>query len=195
MRLLILLVVSLLQVQSTPSPDVVIKFKNGSEVRARLVEVKPDTYTVDLQDGRRMSYPAADVDSMQRLEDGKPAAPPPAPESKPPAPAPVAEPCRIFVTEEQLPVAYYTTVKKVKWNRKYYGSSDPANEKLAIEAAKLGADAVMGVEVSHRPSGFAWSTPHVTGTAVKWTEQGRANFGTLKGECVTVPGTPVREVR
>jgi hypothetical protein len=195
MPFLVLIVALLLQAPSSqPAPDVLLKFRNGTEVRARLVEVKPETYTVDLQDGRRMSYQAADVESMQRLDEDRLAAP--ATQPKPAAAAvAVAEPCRVFVTDAQVPVGYYTTVKRVKWNKKYYGSSDAAYEKLAIEAAKLDADAVVQVEISHRPSGFAWSTPHVNGVAVKWTDLGRANFGTLKGECVTVPGTVVREAR
>jgi hypothetical protein len=189
-----MLVALLLQSQPTPVPDVLLRFKNGTEVRARLVEIKGDTYTVDLVDGRRMSYPASDVEAMQRLDDpaASPVPPSPAPAITPapelssrPDPA-IKEPCKVFVTEEKVPIGYFTAVKHVKWNKKYYGSSDGAYEKLAIEAVKLGADAVVQVEISHRPSGFAWSTPHVDGLAVKWTDEGRANFGTLKGECVTV---------
>ncbi len=132
MRLAImLLLVGLLQ---GSTPDVHMKFKNGSEVRARLVEVKDGSYVVDLADGRRVTYPVADVESLSRLDGPATSAEP----ARQPAPAAPAESiCRVFVTSAKVPAAWATLVKKVKWSKRWYGGASGAFEKLAIEAAKV----------------------------------------------------------
>jgi hypothetical protein len=172
----------------SPDPDVHVKFKNGTELRGRLVEMKDGAYVIDLADGRRMSYPASEVEALTRIGDSS--APTSATESAPAgtsAAPTTTDICRVFVTEEDAPAGWATALKKVKWTKGWYGGTSGAYEKLALEAARYGADAVVGVEVGRGPSGFSWSSPKANGIAVKWTEEGRKNAAKLKGECIAVP--------
>jgi hypothetical protein len=98
-------------------------------------------------------------------------------------PKPVAEPCRIFITEAKLDTSWYADPRLLTHQKKWYGSNNAALSGLAKKAWKLDADAVIEVNVRHQPSGFAWAAPRATGTAVKWTEEGRKHASTLKGEC------------
>lgn len=61
------------------------------------------------------------------------------------ASAPPAEPCRIFINEEDPPSRFYTVVRKeVQEDKKFYGGHDDAlMQKLAKQAEKVGADAVI----------------------------------------------------
>jgi hypothetical protein len=69
------------QESPTSKPDTLLVFKNGAEVRGTFMGLRDGQYTLRLADGRTMSYPAADVDRMERVADpaasAAPAAAPP----------------------------------------------------------------------------------------------------------------------
>jgi hypothetical protein len=168
--MLLCLVLALLLAQGQIVPDSVLILKNGAEVRGQMIEMKDGKYILDLVHGRRMSYPIEDVQSMRPLtaETAGKASP---------------QPCGIIVTEERVPTSWYTPVKKVKWSKGWYGSNSVGFEKLASEAAKLGADAVVQAVASHGPTAWSWASPKAEGLAVKWTAEGREKAGTIKAEC------------
>jgi hypothetical protein len=170
-----------------PDPDVHLKFKNGTELRGRLVEIKDGAYVVDLSDGRRMSYPAADVEALMRIGEASASTSAAQLAATTPPSTPMTDICRVFVTEENAPAGWVTVLKKVKWTKGWYGGTSGAHEKLALEAARYGADAVVGVEVGRGPSGFSWASPKASGIAVKWTDEGRKNAAKLKGERIALP--------
>jgi hypothetical protein len=100
-----------------------------------------------------------------------------------PTPQPAVEPCRLFITEAKVDPTWYTEPRYVSHQKKWYGSNNAAWSGLAKKAWKLDADAIVDANVRHQPSGFAWAAPRASGTAVKWTEEGRAKAAALKGEC------------
>ena len=85
--------------------------------------------------------------------------------------------CRVYVTDQVFPPAYFRKIKDVKWGRKWYGGADAASQRLADEAWKVDAEAVIQADTSYRPSGFSWASAHAVGTAVKWTEEGAVISG------------------
>ena len=161
-------------------PDTLLVFKNGSEVRGTLLGMQDGQYTLRLPDGRTMSYPAADVDRMERLADPAVSA---APLPSQPTPLPTPFSCRTFISEKDVDKAFYTTIKDIKVSKKWYGSTSEMYGDLAEKARKTGADAVINVHTWHAPSGFAWAAPHAGGMAVKWTPAGRTALPTLEGRC------------
>ena len=48
-----------------------------------------------------------------------------------------------------------------------YGGVEWALERLAEEARKAGANAVVEADITFAPSWFGWATPHGKGTAVR----------------------------
>jgi hypothetical protein len=96
------------------------------------------------------------------------------------------EPCRVFVTEQQVDPSFYTVVKRITYRKKYYGGSSHAWEGMAREGRKVDADAVVAVNINFRPSMFSWASPHAEGIAVKWTDAGRTQFASLVGQCFEV---------
>jgi hypothetical protein len=60
---------------------------------------------------------------------------------------------------------------------KYYGGSSHAWEGMAREGRKVGADAVVAVNITFRPSMFSWASPHAEGIAVTWTDAGTRRSG------------------
>jgi hypothetical protein len=165
------LVLVILLAQGQIVADSILVLKNGAEVRGQLVEVKDGKYTVDLLDGRRMTYSIDEVESLRRLTVESPAG------------APVPKPCGIIVTEERVPVSWYTPIKKVKWAKGWYGSNAVGFEKLASEAAKLGADAVVQAVTSHGWTAWSVASPKAEGLAVKWTAEGRGKASAIEAEC------------
>lgn len=145
-----------------------------------LIGLKDEQYTLRLPDGRTMTYPAADVDRLERLADSAVAA---APVAAQPTPAPTPFSCRTFVSEKDVDKAFYTTVKDIKVSKKGYGSTSEMYGELAEKVRKVGADAVINVHTWHAPSGFAWAAPHAGGMAIKWTPAGRAALPSLEGRC------------
>jgi hypothetical protein len=108
----------------------------------------------------------------------------PAGTARPDAPAgTMKEPCRVFVTEQSVDPSFYTVVKRIKYRKKYYGGSSHAWEGMAREGGKVGADAVVSVNINFRPSMFSWASPHAEGIAVAWTDAGRKGFASLVGQC------------
>jgi hypothetical protein len=92
--------------------------------------------------------------------------------------------CRVFLTTEEPPRKYYIVVKReVQVGKKWYGSYDGLLSALAREAAVVNADAVVGVHSWRAPSMWSWAAAKTGGRAVRWTDEGRGAFSTLKGEC------------
>jgi hypothetical protein len=160
--------------------DTLLVLKNGAEVRGLFLGLKDGQYTLRLPDGRTMTYPAGDVDRIERLVDSAPSTPPAAPQ---PIPAPTPFSCRTFISEKDADKAFYTTIKDIKVSKKWYGSTSEMYGELAEKARKTGADAVINVHTWQAPSGFAWAAPHAGGMAVKWTEAGRKALPSLEGRC------------
>jgi hypothetical protein len=106
-----------------------------------------------------------------------------------PTPKPAVEPCRLLITETKVDPSWYTEPRAVWHQKKWYGSNNSAWSGLAKKAWKLDADAIVDANVRHQPSGFAWAAPRASGTAVKWTEEGRKQAATLKGECFAREGS------
>jgi len=79
--------------------------------------------------------------------------------------------------------SFYTVVKRIKYRKKYYGGSSHAWEGMAREGRKVGAEAVVAVNINFRPSMFSWASPHAEGIAVTWTDAGRKQFASLVGQC------------
>jgi hypothetical protein len=166
--------------QDVASPDTLLVLKNGAEVRGSFVDFKEGLYTLRLPDGRVMTYPAGDVERMERL-----ATPEPTPVASAPQPTPAPSPftCRTFISEKDVDKSFYTTIKDIKVSKKWYGSTSVMYGHLAEKARKTGADAVINVHTWHAPSGFAWAAPHAGGMAIKWTEAGRKALPSLEGLC------------
>ena len=160
--------------------DTLLILKNGAEVRGMLLGLKDGQYSLRLPDGRTMTYPAADVDRMERLTDSPVSA---APVPSQPTPAPTPFSCRTFVSEKDIDKAFYTTVKDITVSKKWYGSTAEMYGALAEKVRKVGADAVINVHTWHAPSGFAWAAPHAGGMAIKWTPAGRTAPPSLEGRC------------
>ncbi len=159
--------------------DTLFVLKNGAEVRGVFVEIKDGQYKLRLPDGRVMSYPAGDVEKMERLpisvsQPSPSPSPTPFPSPEPTLPPPPIDPssCRTFITEKSVDKALYTTIKDIKVSKKWYGSTEEMYGDLAAKAREVGADAVINARTWHSPSGFAWAAPHAGGIAVKWTEAG-----------------------
>ncbi len=163
-------------------PDTLLVLKNGAEVRGVFVEFKDGHFRMRLFNRRVMTYPAGDVEKMERLPSSETQA---APSSQATQTLPPVDPasCRVFITEKGIGKAFYTTVKDIKVSKKWYGSTAEMFSKLADRARKVGADAVINVRTWHSPSGFAWAAPHAGGMAVKLTEAGRKALPGLEGRC------------
>ncbi len=99
--------------------------------------------------------------------------------------SPLSEPCRIFITEEDPPSRSYVVVRKeVRVGKNFYGRHDDnLMRKLAKEADKTGADAVIQFREWRAPSKWSWAAAKAGGMAVKWTEEGKAGVSALKGQC------------
>ena len=160
--------------------DTLLVLKNGAEVRGEFVGLKDGQYTLRLPDGRAMTYPAGDVDRIERLSESSTNTPPPPAQ---PTPIPTPFSCQTFISEKDIDKAFYTTIKDIKVSKKWYGSTTEMYGDLAEKARKTGADAVINARTWHAPSGFAWAAPHAGGTAVKWTEAGRRALPGLEGRC------------
>lgn len=101
-----------------------------------------------------------------------------------PAPA-VAEPCRVLVTEQRVDESWYRPVQEIKFTKRARPSTGAARQEFAKRAHKLNADAVVNVSLNSKRT--AMSFPHsiieAQGLAITWTEEGRKQAATLKGEC------------
>lgn len=107
-------------------------------------------------------------------------------------PAPAPEVCRVFITEEEPPSGFYTVVRKeVQVGKKFYGShDDKLMYELSKQAARVGADAIIGFHEWRAPSAFSWAAAKAGGMAVKWTSAGLAAIPSLKGQCWSAKGRP-----
>ena len=86
----------------------------------------------------------------------------------------------MLLSKETLPSSDgYEVVGTVKVVKATY-SSGGVEEKLANEARRIGADAVIGIRTWRAPAGFAWAAPHAEGEAIKF----RSGFDVseLKGQ-------------
>ncbi|MFQ5669294.1 MAG: hypothetical protein ACE5HD_02100 [Acidobacteriota bacterium] len=163
-------------------PDTLLLLKNGAEVRGVFVNYKDGHFTMRLIDWRVMTYPAGDVEKLERLPISEPQ-PSPSSQATEKLPPFDAASCQVFVTEKDINKAFYTTVKNIKVSKKWHGSTAEMFGDLAKRARKVGADAVTNVRTWHSPSGFAWAAPHAGGMAVKLTEAGRKALPGLEGRC------------
>ena len=100
------------------------------------------------------------------------------------------EPCRVFITEEDPPSRFYTMVRKeVQDGKKWYGKHDEdLMYKLAKQAQKVGADAIIAFHEWRAPSGWSWAAAKAGGMAVKWTDEGKAAVPSMKGQCWSPAG-------
>jgi uncharacterized protein YbjQ (UPF0145 family) len=88
----------------------------------------------------------------------------------------------VYVTKAKLPTTVkYEVLGQIEAAKAWYGSDDWSLDELADGARKLGADAVVDVGIWHQPSGWAWSAPHGTGTAVKIISPAKVDFSGLEG--------------
>jgi hypothetical protein len=101
-----------------------------------------------------------------------------------PAPKTV-EPCRVLVTEQRVDESWYRPIEEIKFTKRAKPSTGAARKEFAKRAHKLNADAVVNVTMDSKRT--AMSFPHsiieAEGLAVTWTEDGRKQAATLKGEC------------
>jgi hypothetical protein len=76
----------------------------------------------------------------------------------------------IFVTESPLTGIDYETLGRVSVGYESgYGGDGVVKERLAQEAKKSGADAVIGVSTWHEIGWMgSWAAPHAAGTAIKF---------------------------
>ena len=89
-------------------------------------------------------------------------------QAPPPATAADLPAQRILVVRRALPSAVqYVVVGPLSVRKLSYGGAEWALQRLAEEARKAGANAVIDVEISFAPSFFGWATPHGKGTAVR----------------------------
>jgi hypothetical protein len=95
------------------------------------------------------------------------------------------EPCRVFVTGDSVDPKWFVAVQEIEFTKRMNPSSNAAREEMAKRARKLGADAVLSLALETKRT--AWSYPHsvmqAKGMAARWTDDGRRNFATLKGQC------------
>jgi hypothetical protein len=160
--------------------NTLVVLKNGAEVRGLFIGLRDGLYTLQLPDGRSMTYPAEDVDRIEPLADAPPnvaAAP------HQPAPPPTPFTCKTFLSEKDVDKSFYTTLKDLTVYKPWYGSTSEMYGVLAERARKIGADAVINVNTWYAPTRFAWASPHAGGMAVKWTDAGRNALPDLKGRC------------
>ena len=161
-------------------PDTRLVLKNGAEVRGRFLALKEGQYTIELADGRTMSYAADDVERMEPIsQSGTGRQMPEVAPTRDPLPAN----CGVFISEGGLDMAFYTTIKEIKVSKKWYGSTSEMFDDLAAKARKVGADGVINVRTWHAPSGFSWAAPHAGGMAIRWTAAGRDALPGLDGRC------------
>ena len=89
-------------------------------------------------------------------------------QSPPASSAPLAATHPVLVVRGKLPsTVQYETVGPIVVRKTSYGSADWALDRLADEARKTGANAVIDVQISFAPSWVGWATPHGKGTAVR----------------------------
>jgi hypothetical protein len=158
------------------APDTVLVLKNGSEVRGVLKGIADGKVTMQLADGRTMTYESTDVERTERIS-----APAPAPLA---TPAVELQPCNIFLTEGTLDASLIVPMKETKLSKGWNGET----QEMYIEFAehltkKLKADGATKVHTWKAPSGGSWNAPHIGGIPFTWTEAGRAAKSQLKGRC------------
>lgn len=73
-------------------------------------------------------------------------------------------------------------IGEVNANSGRYSSMDRMYKELAIRARRVGADAVVNVNVKYRVTGFAWAAPTVAGVAVKVVDDGGVDIKKLDGQ-------------
>jgi uncharacterized protein YbjQ (UPF0145 family) len=80
---------------------------------------------------------------------------------------------------------HYQVLGRIAVRKQSYGSIDWALDRLAAEARKAGAIAVVDVVTSFAPAMGGWATPHATGIAVRITTpsiEAVADMVRIKGE-------------
>jgi hypothetical protein len=89
-------------------------------------------------------------------------------QAPPQATSPIPDTQRILLLRSRLPAfVTYDVLGPLAVRKTSYGGPEWALERLAQEARSVGANAVVGVEVSFAPSWAGWATPHGKGTAVR----------------------------
>ncbi len=159
------------------TPDTVLVLKNGSEVRGVLKGIADGKVTMQLADGRTMTYDSTDVERTERIS-----APAPTPA---PTPAIELQPCNVFLTEGTLDASLITPAKKeIKLSKGWNGENDEMYIEFAEHLTKkLKADGAIKVHTWKAPSGGSWNAPHIGGIPFTWTEAGKAAKSQLKGRC------------
>ena len=160
--------------------NTLLVLKNGAEVRGVFVGLKDGLYTLQLPDGRTLTYPAGDVDRMEPLADAPLNV---AAATTAPTPSAMRVTCKTFISEKDVDKAFYTTLKDIMVSKKWYGSTSEMYGVLAEKARKTGADAVINVRTWYAPTEYAWAAPHAGGMAVMLTDAGRQALPGLEGRC------------
>ena len=89
-------------------------------------------------------------------------------QAPPPTTTPIPDTQRILLLRSRLPAfVNYDVLGPLAVRKTSYGGPEWALERLAQAARVVGANAVVGVEVSFAPSWAGWATPHGKGTAVR----------------------------
>lgn len=65
---------------------------------------------------------------------------------------------------------------------KRYSSLDRMYKELALRARRVGADAVVNVNIKYKVAAFGWAVPTIAGVAVKITEEGAKPLKSLDGQ-------------
>lgn len=89
---------------------------------------------------------------------------------------------QVRVIRSPLPEsARYEALAQVKAIEDGYGELATAERRLADEARKLGADAVINVKAWHAPRPTAWASPHAEGLAVKIIDPASVDLDAVTG--------------
>lgn len=88
----------------------------------------------------------------------------------------------VYVTEYKIPATVqYETLGKIEVGKVWYGSSDNVLQSMADRAREIGADGVVEIRTWFQPSGWSWSAPHGSGTAIKLKNPDDFDWSTLPG--------------
>lgn len=99
------------------------------------------------------------------------------------APPVVAHAEPVCLLKSPMPSAIkHKLIGEVSSSKQFYGGTEAMVVRVANEARKLGADAIVSFQAGHSIGAFAWARPYAFGNAVKVENRADLNCIALGGE-------------
>lgn len=87
-----------------------------------------------------------------------------------------------FLKSPMPPNIEHSVIGDIGGSKQWYGSAEEVLALMAGDARKMGADALVNVNVAHKIGFFAWARPVATGIAVKLKNKGELNCVVAGGQ-------------